>query len=108
MNDSGIETKLKDNGFTDNDIVFIKKWSEKEKISHPDAIKQIYRFFFGVSVFLFFLTVIAVYELLNSDDFTLFLIAYVFGVCVFMFFAPMWLGAKVFVFIRRKGLDYLL
>lgn len=108
MNNSQIESKLKENGFSDKDIICIKKWAEKENIKHAEAIKQIYKVFSGMALMFIFITAIAVYEYFQSDDFISFFIAYMITAVLFFIFAPIRLGAKVLILIKKHGYDYLL
>jgi len=108
MNNSEVMQQLKQNGLVEKEIAFIKKWSEKERISYAEAIRRLYRVFCGVSIFLVLLTVLAIFEFFSTDDFISFFLAYFFTVCIFLFFAPMWLGAKIFILVRRRGGNYFL
>ncbi|CAI1628922.1 hypothetical protein [Serratia plymuthica] len=108
MNDAGLESKLKENGLTDKEIIFIDKCSGREKTPPVETIRQLYRIFFGMSVLLLLLTGIAVYEFFNSEDFVAFLVAYIIAVVLLFLFTPMWLGVKVFLMVRKHGINYLL
>lgn len=102
-----MENKLRQAGFTDKEIDFIHKWSGREKTPFHVVIKELYRVFVGVSIILIVLSFVAVYEFFHHDDFTGFFIGYLFAVLLFFIFAPMKLGAKVFLFIRKNGNSYL-
>lgn len=107
MNESGNENKLKDNGFTDKDISFIKKWSQKDQVSDKETVRRLLRVFLGMSVILVLLTSVAVFDFFNSTGVSSFFISYIITVLLIFLFAPMWLGAKIFSMSVKRGFNYL-
>lgn len=99
-----MENKLRQAGFTQKEIKFVAHWVEKEKSSYLIVLRQLRRvFILGVIVRLLLIG-FCVYSYSHDSEggFYSSLFAAGFTFLVAEFFAPFYVGAKVFLYLRRE------
>lgn len=99
-----MEEKLRQSGFTQKEIQLIVYLAEKDKLSYAEILRQLNRVFIGFTLLKLLIAGICVYSFFQNDSVGLFgtFFATIIVLIIMEFFAPTLIGAKVFLYLRKR------